>query len=247
MKPNHAIISEKGQRRYMEDAHFLDLDFNKEGWVFGGAYDGHGGNRVAEYLAANLHLMFLKRLPILSSPEKTFIKIYEEISEKLKDNDCGACTANFFIKDQKIFFANVGDARILVISKNKVHQLTTVHRIDNSLEEERIKKMGGLIDYPYVYRGFDGLMPTRTIGDEYFKPIGIICTPSVGKYKISKNDLFLIAATDGHFDIMKNEEVAEMSREFNNSNELAQTLKTEILSNRHGSDNLTIVVLTLFS
>ncbi|MBL7141684.1 protein serine/threonine phosphatase 2C family protein [Patescibacteria group bacterium] len=247
MKLNQAIISETGQRRYMEDAHFLDLNFNKKDWIFGGVYDGHGGEKVAEYLAANLHLMFLKGLPVFSSPEKTFIKIYEEISEKLKDNDCGACTANFFIKDQKIFFANVGDARIVIISKKSIHQLTTDHRIDNPLEKKRIEKMGGYIVYPYTRRGSMGLMPTRTIGDEYFKPIGIITTPSVGRYKISKDDLFLIAATDGLFDVMKNEEVAKLSRKFNNSDELAQALKKEILINRYGSDNLTIMVLKLFS
>ena len=34
-------------------------------------------------------------------------------------------------------------------------------------------------------RGYRGLMPTRTIGDQYFKPVGIIATPSVNEYKIS--------------------------------------------------------------
>lgn len=245
MKISSAIVSEQGSRGYMEDAYFLDLDFNKKCWIFGGVYDGHNGREAAEYVVKNLQIKFLKVLSISTSVTEAFIKSYEKISKELKGQDSGICAANFLIKRKTIYFANVGDVRILVIGKNNFRQLTTHHRLDNISERQRIEEMGGEIEYVYAVRGAQGLMPTRTIGDEYFKPIGIIATPSVGRYRVSDDDLFLITATDGLFDVMTDKEITDFSRKFDNPNDLAQALKTEVLINRHGSDNLTIIVLKL--
>ena len=100
----------------------------------------------------------------------------------------------------------------MVVGSEEFHQLTVDHRLDDTEERRRIEKMGGLIDYPYVVRGRYGLMPTRTIGDAYFKPVGVIATPWVNEYEISRADSFLIAACDGLFDVMSNRQVVEFVR-----------------------------------
>ncbi|MDA2922211.1 protein phosphatase 2C domain-containing protein [Patescibacteria group bacterium AH-259-L07] len=251
-----AIVLEQGRRPYMEDAYFLDLDFGKKirlrsqlwrgkEWIFGGVYDGHNGKEAAEYAANNLHKKFLKILLGGAEIKDAFVKTYQEISDELRYQDAGTCAANFFVKDKKIYVANVGDARILTISRSGFHQLTIDHRLDNLDERERIQAMGGEIEYPYAARDGQGLMPTRTLGDEYFKPIGIIATPDINEYIVSDNDIYLIAATDGLFDVMTNEEVLEVSQKFDNPNDVAQTLKAQVLQNREGGDNLTIIVLGL--
>jgi serine/threonine protein phosphatase PrpC len=76
--------------------------------------------------------------------------------------------------------------------------------------------------------------------------VGIIATPSVSEYRISKNDLVLIAACDGLFDFMSNEEVAEFARRTTKPESLLEILKKEVLFNRGGTDNLTIVAVKLF-
>ncbi len=105
--------------------------------------------------------------------------------------------------------------------------------------------MGGKIQYPYVMRGTAGLMPTRTIGDEYFKPVGIVATPSIGEYEIKSDDLVLIAACDGLYDFMNNNEISELVRNKKPINNILFELKKEVLIKRCGTDNLTIIAVKL--
>jgi len=240
-----AVISEKGIRREMEDAHFLDLNFANKGWAFAGIYDGHGGKLAAKYASERLHQIFLQGLLSGFSPQEAFIKGYQLVSEELKTQDSGTTAVNCLIKARQIFTANVGDARAIVISDQGLSQLTVDHRLDNLIERQRIEEMGGQIRYPYAFRGHQGLMPTRTIGDQYFKNIGIIATPSVSEYKISQDDLILLMACDGLFDVMTSEEAADFARRFPQPETLLEVLKTEVLVNRLGSDNLTMIAFSL--
>jgi len=240
-----AVISERGLRPEMEDAHFLDLNFANRGWIFAGIYDGHGGSFAAEYASKRLHQIFSEKLLADSSPSEAFIASYETTSEELKNQDSGTTAVNFFIRDKKIFTANAGDAKALVIGNTGFRQLTVDHRVENLEERKRVEEMGGHIRYPYVYRGYQGLMPTRTIGDHYFKPVGVIATPSVSEYKIADGDLVLLAACDGLFDVMTNEAVAEFALRFSQPDSLVEALKHEVLFNRFGTDNLTIIAVSL--
>ncbi len=240
-----AVISEQGRRPEMEDAHFLDSNFGGRGWLYGGIYDGHGGSFAARYAADNLHQRFLGKVLAGSSPEQAFVESYQEISRELADQDSGATAVDFFIRDNEVVAVNAGDARDIIIGERSVYQLTTDHRLTDTQEQERIKGMGGVIKYPYVYRGFAGLMPTRTLGDEYFKSVGIIATPSVKRYRITAYDLMLVAACDGLFDFMTNEEVADFVRRFRQPDGLVEALKNEVLVNRLGTDNLTIIAVSL--
>ncbi len=239
-----AVIQDIGTRSHMEDTYFLDCDFSGKGWVFGGVYDGHAGKEAAEFAARHLHERFLETLPIVSSPEDAFIESYQTVSDELCNQNSGACAANFFIRDGMIYYANVGDARIIVVGDDDVFQLTVDHRIDDPIEKKRIIEAGGEISPPHVCRGDRGLMPTRTIGDEYFKPVGIIATPSVGRYLIIKSDLFLVAGTDGLFDVLTNREVAEIALKQKDPDAIIRELKRETLIKRGGRDNLTIIVLS---
>lgn len=240
-----AFISEQGLRTEMEDAHFLDLNFGGLGWVYGGIYDGHGGSYAARYTAEHLPELFLQKYRASKLPLKAFTASYEQISDNMKNIESGTTAADFFIKDDRIYVANVGDTRAIVISRSKVLQLTIDHRIGNPDEEQRISRMGGVIRPPYVMRGLSGLMPTRTIGDASFKPVGIIATPSVREYEIQEDDLYLIAGCDGLFDFMSNEGIAEVARKYTKPNILLENLKQEVLFNRGGTDNLTVIAVTL--
>jgi serine/threonine protein phosphatase PrpC len=142
-----------------------------------------------------------------------------------------------------VYSANVGDGRAIVIGDRGIQQLTVDHRIDNPEERERIRKMGGQTKGRHVYREGWWLMPTRTIGDEWFKPVGIIATPFVSKYKILETDVALIAACDGLFDVMANEEIAKLASRFPQPESCLEALRDEVLYNRRGRDNLTMIAV----
>ena len=97
-----------------------------------------------------------------------------------------------------------------------------------------------------VTREGSGLMPTRTIGDEIlFKSIGVIAAPSVNQYRISPGDIVLIAARDGLFDFMSNEEIAEIARLTPEPEKMVEHLKQAVLEDRINTDNLTIMAVGL--
>ena len=240
-----AVISEQGRRWSMEDTHFLDLDFGHKGWVFGGVYDGHSGYMAAEHAARHLHQRFLGLLERDQEPEAAFKGAYEAISDELKYQDSGATAVTFFVRGNELTVANAGDSRALMISQHQVVQLTEDHRLDNPHERRRIARAGGKTSDPYVMKGFSGLMPTRSLGDAFFRDVGIIPTPYTRQYRIQGQELYLLAACDGLFDVMHNEEVARMARDCLDPQDLVQRLKQEVLEVRHGSDNLTILVLLL--
>lgn len=229
----------------MEDAHFVGMDFAGRGWLYAGVYDGHNGKAAAEYASQSLHRIFLERLLSGLPPGKAFIESYEATSDKMGQLDSGTTAVDVFIRNGKAYTANAGDARAIIVGKERVRQLTIDHRLDNPEERLRIQKSGGRIEYPYTYRGRYGIMPTRTLGDGYFKPVGIIATPSVSAYEITSDDLLLLVACDGLFDFMGNEEVARFAREDTGPESLLEALKYETLVNRRGTDNLTMVAVSL--
>ncbi len=240
-----AVVSAQGRRPRMEDAHFLDTDFGGRGWAYGGIYDGHGGSFAAEYSARHLHQRFYDLVVSGVSPEEAFTRAYEAVSADLADQDSGTTAVDLLVQGGDIVAANAGDARALVVGLKTVAQLTVDHRVDDEAERARVEGMGGRIVYPYIYRDFSGLMPSRTIGDPYFKAVGVIATPAVRRHTISSDDRFLVAACDGLFDFMGNEEVAAMARRTDEPDVLAEALKSEVLDKRGGTDNITIICVRL--
>ncbi len=229
----------------MEDAYFLDPDFAGKGWVFGGIYDGHSGHMAADYAAQHLHHRFLTHLEQGHEPGGAFKRAYEAISGELSHQDSGTTAVTFLLRGRDLTVANVGDSRALIISRNQVVQLTEDHRLNNRDERRRVVKAGGEIQYPYVMKGLSGLMPTRSLGDPFFEGVGIVPVPFIRQYHMGMEDLYLLAACDGLFDVMSNEEVADAARDHQDPDDLVQFLKHQVLNVKGGTDNLTILALLL--
>lgn len=238
---NVLSISEQGARLEMEDTCFLDANFGGKGWLYGGIYDGHGGKFAAQYVAQHLHRVVLGHIMSGGTPQAAFIIGYETVSDSLQHQTSGTTAADFIITDESIITANAGDSRVILISRDKVVQLTTDHRVDNVIERRRILTSGGLIEGPYVVNNSTGLMPTRSLGDTHFRHIGIIPTPAVSVHRVSADDLFLIAACDGLFDVLTNLEIADLVRHYGTLPTILEAIKTEVLINRRGMDNLTVI------
>lgn len=243
-----AVVSEQGRRWSMEDTHFLDLDFAGRGWVFGGVYDGHAGYEAADYAARHLHQRFLDRLEKGNDPRAAFEGAYEAISAELAHQTSGTTAVAFLLRGSELTVSNAGDSRALLVGRHRVVQLTEDHRLDNPNERERVIQTGAEIDYPYVMRGLDGLMPTRSLGDPHFEDVGIISMPFIAQCRVQEGeDICLLVACDGLFDVMSNEEAADLARMHRDPEEMVESLKREVLHVRRGTDNLTLIALAFTS
>lgn len=234
-------ISEIGSRRTMEDRHVLEI---RPGvGLFGGVYDGHGGIDVAETVAASLHEAFFEAMEAGLSPSEGFVQAYRAVEERLQRAASGATATTVFLRNDELSFAHVGDGGVLLVSAEPI-PLTQPHRVDDPSERSRIIMAGGEIEGGYVVRGLRGLMPTRSFGDSYFRPVGVVAVPSVGERRLASEDRFLVVACDGLFDVVTSQETAHILLQSSGAREGAESLREEVLA-RGGTDNLTTLVIEL--
>merc|ERR1719188_1540076 len=86
---------------------------------------------------------------------------------------------------------------------------------------------------------------TRSFGDMYFKqPSALaIAEPDVQVLALSDKDLFVVLATDGIYDVMKNQEVVDLAlRHWEDPNEAAKTI-VRTAYKKGSEDNLTCLVI----
>lgn len=235
-----------GDRRYMEDAICIDRHYGGDtGWVFCGVFDGHRGEEMAEYAASFMPAMMLGWLKRYG-PRIAFRKVFRFIGEAKSYDPLIGCAALAFLirpRDRMLYVANAGDCRlVLVNSDGKLKRITTDHNTKNEMECERIKLLGGRIEDGYVWRGRDGLEPTRGLGDRYFRSVGINPTPDFFEVGLPKGST-LIAASDGLWNALIDEEIAEAATGKTSADVLANLKAAAADSRAVGLlDNISVIV-----
>lgn len=244
MKFDLAAVKNQGQRSRMEDCYYFDAKFNGRSEIFGGVYDGHGGDKVAKLAEKELHRRFAKKLAAGQKIPEAFRAAYEEISDEVCSAEIsgGACAANFLIVDGRIYFANAGDVRLLIIGSATVEQLTIDHHPDLPTERARIEKFKGIIIDKRLILPFSALTLSRALGDWEFRSSGLIATPETGVYLIKSDDLGLIVASDGVFEQLTNQEAAGVVRSEKTAKNMANSLVKAALKSGSG-DNVTALVV----
>lgn len=114
----------------------------------------------------------------------------------------------------------------------KALQLSQDQKPEDPEEQERILSMGGLVrrlmdEYgndvgPWrVWKKFTngpGLAMSRSLGDSLGKEVGVISDPLVTAHQIQvTDDFFIVGATDGVWDVMENQEVADFVEAYRSS------------------------------
>ena len=56
---------------------------------------------------------------------------------------------------------------------------------------------------------YPGIAISRTIGDKVAKTVGVVCTPDVFEREVTGKEAFLIVASDGIWEFLKNEVVMD--------------------------------------
>jgi serine/threonine protein phosphatase PrpC len=233
------VVLDIGLRGAMEDRHVLEVLPGLG--LFGGVYDGHGGTEAVDLVGASLHRFFATSLQAGHPPVHAFREAYRSVEEELKGVESGATAATIFLRGDEMSFAHLGDARILLVGPQPI-SLTKDHRVSDSQERARILRAGGKIEDPYVLRGLRGLMPTRSFGDAYFRPVGVTAVPEVGIRRLRPEDRFVVVACDGLFDVLEPLDVADLLLHSAGAKEGAEILRDQVFL-RGGTDNLTILVI----
>ena len=237
-------------RLYMEDKSrsIINLNRDKSNSLFC-LYDGHGGQEVSTYLQNNFHIFMKESFPFdLDDPELFFFKLFQNIDMKLQNLNyftVGSTASIIYIKIYKskkyIYTANIGDSRIILIKAREFKRLSYDDRASDPNEFSRITKSGGLIIDNRVY---GQLMLSRSFGDWELKQYGVICEPHVLEIEICSNDLFIIMASDGIWDVLDEMEIYDMSSKIKNSKEYCDIIVNTAIE-KGSTDNISCFVLQL--
>jgi serine/threonine protein phosphatase PrpC len=235
------VAADVGFRDHMEDRWAVQA--TRHG-LYVAVYDGHGGSRVADRAAAELHLAVLRARQAGLDPAGALRRAFEELEAVTTDAECGSTVAALLLTGAALTTAHVGDSRVVRVGATGAESLTRDHRIDAADERARVLRMGAGLDAPYVVRGSHGLMMTRSLGDRWFRPVGVIAEPEVGHHAIDAGDVALVAATDGVWDVLSLEEAARIVRRADTAGAAADALVAEALA-AGARDNVTAVVVRL--
>ncbi|CAK7346524.1 unnamed protein product [Dovyalis caffra] len=220
----------QGRREYQEDRVVCDLDMKLpllknnsldfEDDVVGilAVFDGHGGELpLSDYKAIKLGTL-------REALSKTIFDIDLKFTqEAIKNNYFSGSTANVvLLYDGQILVANVGDSKALLMSVKilsaslSTTELTYDHHPDREDETARIKAAGGSVILWGVPRVNGILAMSRSIGDVALKRFGVIAEPEFTGWRVlTANDRYLVVASDGMFESLTPQDVAELIFEWN--------------------------------
>jgi serine/threonine protein phosphatase PrpC len=210
---------DKNIKSKMEDFHLIIDNFmssNKKGYF--SLFDGHGIDCIepTKYATCRFPNILIENLQnsnynIEQSLINSFKKIDDELKKYSQIENCGS-TATIILIDKElnlIYSANVGDSKSILINKNRTYKnLTTEHKVESNYEEnERIKKLGGLI---FNGRLFGQLVLSRALGDFSLKNNGLISIPSIHKILLNEDDCFIVIASDGIWDVLSEDDITNI-------------------------------------
>ena len=246
-------------RKEMEDFHYIKALLNKKiNCSYFGLFDGHSGKEVGMYLMQNLHKILSQEMKnndniensedIKQAVINSFEKIDKEINEKNFKNETGSTgTVLLLYKDinspsgKSILCANVGDSKAYLITKTEMKLITKDHKCTDSNEVQRIRNSGGIV---FRERVFGTLMLTRSFGDKEMKKYGVLSTPDIFLKNVEDEDLFVIIASDGVWDVVEEDEIFKMSKDKISSNDFSKKI-VNLAKERDTHDNISCIVIKL--
>ena len=210
-------------------------------------FDGHGGVEVSKFLQENFAIYMKKMLPFknhFADIKKLFYLLDDKIKSFNKPKVGSTATIVYIEREngkKVLYCANVGDSRCVLVSRSGVMRLSYDDRLDDPNERARIMKQGGLILNDRV---MGSLMLSRSFGDWGLKDFGVIVEPHITKIDIEDNDLFIIIASDGVWDVIKDQDCKQLTETNNNTLEICKNIIVDALS-KNSQDNLSCFVISL--
>eukprot|EP00186_Timspurckia_oligopyrenoides_P003152 CAMPEP_0182444012 /NCGR_PEP_ID=MMETSP1172-20130603/2595_1 /TAXON_ID=708627 /ORGANISM="Timspurckia oligopyrenoides, Strain CCMP3278" /LENGTH=326 /DNA_ID=CAMNT_0024639461 /DNA_START=200 /DNA_END=1177 /DNA_ORIENTATION=+ len=200
-------------RPTMEDGHvILDKFRGRAEEAFFAVYDGHGGRKAVDIVNGKLHGIFAEELEQWDPP-RAFYEAYRRVDDLLAENKCqyvGTTSVTCYIcKDAQgrtvLYTANAGDARAVLCRNGNAVRLSYDHKASDVSELKRVSDSGGFVAAKRV----NGVLSvSRALGDHAMKNV-VICAPHVTKEFIDVENMHLIIACDGLWDVMSDEDAVK--------------------------------------
>ncbi|KIW27248.1 uncharacterized protein PV07_07004 [Cladophialophora immunda] len=265
----------------MEDAHAAVLDLQPEEngkskqpsppdkrLSYFGVYDGHGGEKVAQFAGENIHKIVAKQDSFSKGDIEQALKDGFLATDRAILNDAryedevSGCTASVgIISKDKIWVANAGDSRTVLGVKGRAKPLSFDHKPQNEGEKARISAAGGFVDFGRVN---GNLALSRAIGDFEFKKSAdlspeqqiVTAFPDVITHEVSSDDEFLVIACDGIWDCQSSQAVVEFVRRGVAAKQelhlICENMMDNCLASNSetggvGCDNMTMIVIGLLN
>ena len=166
-----------------------------------------------------------------------------------------------------LIISNTGDSRAIMVSRSfnsntSISQLSTDHKPELPKEKERIIGCQGEVFQEYKsdpYRvwckgkDYPGIAMSRSLGDTVAKSIGVCYEPEITIRKINRDNMYIIVASDGLWDVLSNKQVEEIVTPFyyrndieGASDELLKQTKLQYNNDyNNGRDDITFIIYFL--
>jgi len=259
-------VSLLGARKENEDKHSIILNMGGQN---GGqknvniyaVFDGHGGKQVSQYVNENLPKYFLDKRVQYPVSKNYVVNVYNHLQNSIKKNAYAKHTGStglvvvHFKHGEEIYvnIINNGDSRCVLCRDNFAMPLTKDHKPNWPEEYHRITQLGGEIEFD----GFDwrikDLSVSRAFGDLDATPY-VTHLPDIFRYRLDKNDKFIVLGCDGLYDVLSNFEIVNfvlincydnaLKKRHNNFGNIAKKL-ADFAIKKGSKDNVTVIVVFL--
>lgn len=202
------------RRSTMEDAHvILPVLAGDADTSYFGVYDGHGGRHIVEYVEEHLHEDVAQQLRETEDKEQALREAYTlcDMNSRSVESTTGGATAVTALVcregDARVLYtAGVGDSRAVLVRNGRAQRLTVDHRPADPDERRRVEAAGGFFLRDRV---LGILAVTRSFGDHGMKDF-VSAEPFTSKVELQEGDQCLILACDGVWDVMEDQEAADL-------------------------------------
>lgn len=205
-----------GKRNYQEDRYDCGRGKGLKDSSLYGVYDGHGGYRASAFCKEHMLDYIRSHENFKTEPKQAIIEGFHRVNNefcamaKQKFLSDGSTALVVCIHDNHIYVANTGDCRAIIICHDKsTIAMSLDHKPNRKDEEERIKLAGGKVVHWGRWRVQGVLAVSRAIGDINLHPY-IIADPEILEKPLNIQDALVVIASDGVWDTMSNDDVAEI-------------------------------------
>merc|ERR1719319_870454 len=165
-----------------------------------------------------------------------------------KKSKSGATAVCCLMKEDKIYFAWLGDSEAILVRNGASISVVAPHKPDRCDERARIEGLGGAVIHWGTWRINGQLAVSRAIGDKEYKPL-VSSEPDVTTVEVDGSEDFIILACDGLWDTLSQEEAVkitfqEVERCPDNLDGIGETL-ARAAREKGSDDNISVIVIFL--
>lgn len=259
------IASCEGPRTKMEDTDLTtSITFEINGkshnaYLFA-VFDGHGGSHVSIYLKGSLAQFLIEELEnqnsltdegIFEAFKVSFIKLNDTINA-----NCGSTATVLFILNKKIWVANTGDSRTILIKPDGTPvQASEDAKLDIERYQKKIEKLGGKIALGagLMLRVNGVLAMARAFGNKHLVgtrgQVCILPNPKITDYSLQEYEGgYAVLACDGLYDVATTNEVGAMIKKMNEIGDTPEEMAKRLVWSAildGSSDNVSVMVIKL--